>query len=161
MVITYDQYAAYLLNWCEYRGNEFRYYFPLKWGWEAWVQADYAAFVLRQDSTVDILREESIYTDPYQRVDLLINNNAPAVPQKIAIEIKCQTFLGRNTFVNGIASDISKLAQNKISTPYFRGCQTGVLGLYFTEEARVWMRANNFIEIYSNTNVACGIRKLN
>ena len=115
MTLTYDQYAELLLRWCEFRGDSLKNYFPLKGGWEAWVQADYAAFVLTWNSTVDILREVPIYVNRRQRCDWLFNNTDPTVTQKIAIEIKCQSFDNRDAFTAGVGEDIAKLNQLNIS----------------------------------------------
>lgn len=160
MTLTYDQYAELLLRWCEFRGDSLKNYFPLKGGWEAWVQADYAAFVLSWNSTVDILREVPIYVNRRQRCDWLFNNTDPTVTQKIAIEIKCQSFDNRDAFTAGVGEDIAKLNQLNID-PYFRTCQTGVLAICFAPEALTWLETHNFFIIYNNTQVACGIRKLN
>lgn len=159
MVLTYDQYASYLIDWCNDRGPTFKYYFPLKGGWELWVQADFAAYVLAKDSTYDILREVQIYKDVYQRVDMLFNENAPLVTDKIAIEIKCQTFLSQNDFIAGVGADIAKLAQPKLKVQ-FQTCQTGVLGIYFTQQAHDWLVTNNFTIIYNYGEVGCAIKKL-
>jgi hypothetical protein len=159
-MITYDQYANFLLEWCKFRGDSLKNYFPLKGGWEAWVQADYAAYVLSYDSTVDILREVPIYNNAQQRCDWLYNNTSVNVTDKIAIEIKCQSFDNRDAFTAGVAADIAKLNQNNIR-PSFKTCQTGVLGLFFTNEAKQWLEANQFIVIFNNSQVGCAIRKLN
>jgi len=160
MTLTYDQYATYLINWCAIRGNDFKLYFPLKGGWEAWVQADYAAYVLAQNNTYDILREVGIYTNNYKRVDWLFNNDDVNVKEKIAIELKCQSFENRDAFIAGVQADIAKLAQNKLKAQ-FRNCQTGVMGIYFEEVARTWMLANQFVEVFQNGEIGCAIRKLN
>lgn len=160
MTLTYDQYAERLLAWCEFRGDSLRNYFPLKGGWEAWVQADYAAFVLAWNSTVDILREVPVYVNNRQRCDWLFNNTDPTVTQKLVIEIKCQSFDNRDAFTAGVGEDIAKLNQNNINN-YFRTCQTGVLAICFSPEALTWLETHNFFIIYNNTQVACGIRKLN
>ncbi|WP_118973301.1 hypothetical protein [Taibaiella koreensis] len=160
MTLTYDDYATFLINWCAIRGSEFKLYFPLKGGWEAWAQADYAAYVLAQNNTYDILREVAIYTNARQRVDWLFNNNDLDVKKKLAVEIKCQSFENRDAFIAGVEADIAKLAQNKIKLQ-FRTCQTGVMGIYFEDTARTWMLANNFTEIFVNGEIGCAIRKLN
>lgn len=159
MTLTYDQYAALLLEWCGIRGDSFKNYFPLKGGWEAWVQADYAAYVLSWNSTVDILREVPIYVNPRQRVDWLFNNN-DVVTSKLAIEIKCQSFDNRDAFTAGVGADIAKLNQLNIN-PHFQTCQTGVLAICFSEDALLWLQGNGFAIIYNNGQVAVAIRKLN
>jgi hypothetical protein len=160
MILTFDEFAGYVTNWCEIRGKDFKLYFPLKGGWELWVQADFAAYVLAQNNTYDILREVPIYVNRYQRVDWWFNNADLTITNKIAIEIKCQSFENRDAFVAGVQADIAKLAQVKIK-PMLRTCQTGVMGIYFENVARDWMLANNFIEVYNNGQIGCAIRKLN
>jgi hypothetical protein len=158
MTLTYAQYKDYLIEWCKARGATFKYFFPLKGGWEAWVQADYAAFVLSKNSAYDILREVAIYKNNYQRVDWLFNNN-DVVAQKIAVEIKCQSFENHDSFIAGVGADIDKLAQDNLKLS-FQTCQTGVMGIYFEEKARTWMLANEFTELFNNGEVGCAIRKL-
>jgi hypothetical protein len=159
MTLTYEQYAAYLFDWCTFRGDSLKNYFPLKGGWEAWVQADYAAYVLEKDSTVDILREIPIYQNPKQRVDWLFNNSDPDVTKKIAIEIKCQSFDNYNAFTAGVYDDMAKLSQDKLN-PSFQTCQTGVLGLFFENKAGTWLDQRGFTTIYNNGQVGCAIKKL-
>lgn len=158
MILDFNAFASYVVQWCEYRQNEFSRLFPLKGGWEAWAQADWAAYTLWQESTYDILREWPIYNNPNQRVDWLFNNSSPNV-QKVAIELKCQSFENRNVFTAGLQADIDKLQQGNLNADYV-GCQTGVMGIYFEEAARTWVLANGFIEVFNNGDIGCAIRKL-
>lgn len=159
MTLSFDQFRTFLEAWALYRRDEFQYYFPLKGGWELWVQADYAAYVLRQDSTYDILREVPIYTDPYQKVDWLFNDQDTDKTKRIAVEIKCQSFNNWQAFVPGIEDDINKLQQSRIKTQ-FKTCTTVVMGIYFENEARLWMKSNGFNEIFINGQIGIAIRKL-
>lgn len=158
MILDFNTFATLVVDWCELRQNQFKLMFPLKGGWEAWTQADWAAFALNQNSTYDILREQAIYANPNQRVDWLLNDNAATI-QKIAIELKCQSFENRNVFTTGLQADIDKLQQGNLK-PAYQGCQTGVMGIYFEESARNWVLANGFIEVFNNSDVGCAIKRL-
>lgn len=142
-------------QWCNQRADSFKYYTPLKGGWEAWVQADLSAFILSNDSRYDILREQSIYNTAGQRVDWLFNDNG-TVPEKIAVELKCQSFENYRAFNRGIDDDIAKLAQNRLKRTY-RGCQTAVMGICFEQDARDYMLNLGFMEIYRSGEVSCCI----
>ncbi len=158
MILDFNTFATLVVDWCEYRQLEFSKLFPLKGGWEAWTQADWAAYALSQNSTYEILREQPIYTNAYQRVDWLFNNDAATV-QKVAIELKCQSFENQNTFIAGLQDDINKLQPGNLNANYV-GCQRGVMGIYFEETARNWVLANGFIEVFNNGDVGCAIRRL-
>jgi hypothetical protein len=159
MILTYDDYASFLIDWCNANVAKFEYLYLLKGGWELWVQADYASFVLQRDTRYEILREVPIYTNEGQRVDLLFNNDSGVVTQKIAIEIKCQTFLTRDDFIAGVQRDALKLAQNNLKLQ-FRTCETGLMGIGFTQGAIDWMVQNGFFMAYRSATIGCGIRKL-
>ncbi|NER52623.1 MAG: hypothetical protein F6J92_39490 [Symploca sp. SIO1A3] len=160
MNITFDQFAGLVTEWANGKSAQFKFYYPLKGGWEAWTQAEVAAYILSKDSTIDILREWSIYQNNNQRVDWLFNNQDPTVGNKIAIELKCQSFENRNTFTNGLAADEAKLAQANLKAAY-QGCQTGVMGISFEPTATNWMQANNYVLVFKNADIAIGIKKLN
>ena len=159
MTLTYDQFRTFLEQWALYRRDEFQYYFPLKGGWEQWVQADYAAYVLRQSSTFDILREVAVYQNPYQRVDWLFNNDDMDVAKKIAVEIKCQSFNNWDAFIAGVQADMEKVDQDNLADE-FQGCTTVVMGIYFENIARNWMKRNGFNEIFINGEIGVAIRKM-
>lgn len=125
------------------------------------MQADFAAFILSKDNTIEILREQPIYKNGQQRVDLLFNDgdNPPPVAQMLAIEIKCQSFDNRNAFTAGMGQDVQKMAQGNISN-YYQGIQTAAMGFCFEQTAVTWMTTNNFTAVFNNGEIFCGIRKL-
>ena len=145
-------------DWCQQRANSFKYYWPLKGGWEAWVQADLAAYILSRDTTIDILREQPIYTNNRQRVDWLFNDNATEI-EKLAVELKCQSFDNRNAFISGLQDDIAKLQYNRKNG--YRNCQAVAMGICFESNARNWMLNNGFLEVYEDGEISCCILKLN
>lgn len=159
MTLTLDDFRKYLEEWALYRRDDFQRFFPLKGGWEAWVQADFAAFVLLKDDRYDVLREVTIYTDPYQKVDWLFNDTDIDKTKRIAVELKCQSFNNWEAFIPGIEADILKLQQDRIKVQ-FRTCATIVMGIYFEPGTRNWMRMNGFNEIFINGQIGIGIRKL-
>ena len=160
MKITVKEFATYVNSWAGARGSDFKYYLPLKGGWEAWTQADLAAYILSKDSTVDILREQMIYQGQ-QKVDWLINNGDPTKADRIAVELKCQSFENQSGFVKGLDNDEKKLDQNNLNSNY-KGCQTIVMGIAFESNAFEWMKKNGYTTAtYDNGEVAIGLKQLN
>ncbi len=107
--MSVDDFVAAARQWAAVRDATFKYYWPVKGGWEGWIQVDLTAFILSHDSTVEILREQPIFVNPRQRVDLLLNaDQLPA--QQIAVEIKAQSFQNQDAFVDGVVEDLDKLS---------------------------------------------------
>ena len=71
--ITVEQFKGYNQDWGKLRNNQFKYNWTVHGGWEGWIQVDLVAYILSEDSTIEILREQPIYTNPRKRVDLLLN----------------------------------------------------------------------------------------
>jgi hypothetical protein len=105
--MTIEEFLAALQDWAKPRDPNFKYYWPVKGGWEGWIQVDLTAFIIDRLATVEILREQPIYQNGRQLVDLLINTNEPPGKQ-IAIEIKAQSFENRTRFITGVVADLNK-----------------------------------------------------
>lgn len=159
MNINFNDFATGVTQWCEQRSPFFRDLWVLHGGWEAWIQADLAAFLLKKNTTYDILREQSVYQNNRQKVDWLFNDSGMEI-QKILIELKAQSFRNAQNFIPGMQSDIDKLRENNVKFEYLNS-QKGAMGIYFDNDARNWMLENNFVEVFNNNDVGCGIRRLN
>lgn len=160
MSLSLEGFGGYLGNWATKYENEFKLYYPLKGGWEAWVQASVAAYIIYHDSTIDILREQLIFNVSQQKVDWLLNDTDQSVAKKIAIELKCQSFENQKNFISGLDADIAKLAEANLKQAY-HGCQRAVVGLCFTEDALQWMGTKNFILLHKTGETALGLLTLN
>ena len=79
---------------------------------------------------------------------------------KIAIELKCVWFENRKSFISGLKGDIAKLADAKLELAY-RGCQTAVVGICFTNPALQWMTDGKFEILDQTGNTAIGLLALN
>lgn len=156
MSLSLGEFSAYMGKWAEKYRNDFHLYYPLKGGWEAWVQASVAGYIINADSTIDILREQLIFYGSQQKVDWLLNDNDHSVANKVAIELKCESFENRSKFVSGLKGDIAKLADGKLK-PDYRGCQTAVVGLCFTNAALQWMVDNKFKILDRSEDTAIGL----
>ena len=161
MPLSLTNFSVDLSNWFEMYQDQFKLYYPLKGGWEAWVQASVAGFIINKDSTIDILREQMIFAGSQQKVDWLLNNDSHSIATKVAIELKCQSIGNEKDFTIGLKADIAKLAQENLKVP-FKGCHTAVVGICFTPDAYEWMGDNGFKIIRkSDTNdTACGMIRL-
>lgn len=159
MVITFDDFALSVKNWCASKGKDFKYYWPLKGGWEYWVQAEVAAYMISKDPTDDILREQHIFRNYRKKVDWLFNDSDPDPRACIAIELKCQSFENQGNFIREVQKDILKLSRTNMYDGY-KDCQKGVMGIYFEPKAQKWMKDNGFTEIHVGEDVGCAIRRL-
>ncbi len=160
MPLSATNFGSYLGAWGQMFANQFKLYYPLRGGWEAWVQASVAAFIINDNSTVDILREQMIFYGSQQKVDWLLNDSDERVTRKIAIELKCQSFENQKRFTSGLDGDIAKLAQANLKEDY-RGCKTVVVGVSFTQDAADWMRDNHFNNRLKTGDIAIGMLTLN
>lgn len=129
--IDYSTFRTYLFKWAETNKERFKLFWPLKGGWEQWVQAEVAAYILKQNSAYDILREENIYEGSQLRADWVLNRGIDE-SATIAVELKCQrgSDLEGKEFLIGIESDINKL-QNLLPGSIGKG----VVGIYYSQQA--------------------------
>ncbi len=122
MPLSLTDFSAYLGAWAQKYENQFKLYYPLKGGWEAWVQTSVAGYIINDNSTIDILREQLIFYGTQQKVDWLLNDADQSVTNKIAIELKCQSIENQKNFTSGLEADIAKLADANLKVAY-RGCR--------------------------------------
>ena len=156
MPLSITNFGAYLGNWAQNYANQFKLYYPLRGGWEAWTQASVAAYIFQDNNTIDLLREQMIFDGSQQKVDWLLNDSGRSVNTKVAIELKCQSFDNQKNFTGGLKADIAKLAQPNLKVAY-RGCRTAVVGIAFTQDATGWMRISNFKTVYGSGEVFIGL----
>jgi hypothetical protein len=126
-----DNFVAAIQQWAAFRNDQFRHYWPVKGGWEGWVQVDLTAFILSHDPTVEILREQPIFRNPRRQVDLLLNAYQPPA-QQIAVEIKAQSLENQGSFVDGVVKDLEKL--DRVNDAYTDTTRM-VVGLPFSRPA--------------------------
>lgn len=129
--LSYDGFLAKTRAWAGSRNTSFQYYWPVKGGWEGWIQVDLTANILSHESTIDILREQPVFENPRQLVDLLLNAEAPAA--QVLVEIKAQSFQNHANFVPGVQEDIEKLSHRDNE---HRRSDCVVLAVAFSREAR-------------------------
>lgn len=128
--INVQQFVNAVINWAAQRDRQFTYNWPVKGGWEGWVQVDLTAFILAADSTIDILREQPVYANPLQRCDLLLNTGSAAANQVI-VEVKAESFQNVGAFVPGVVDDLDKL-ENSVAAHY-AGTSRVMLALAFSQ----------------------------
>lgn len=128
-------FLSFVKQWAQARQDNFKFFWPVKGGWEGWIQVDLTAYILARNTTVEILREQHIYTNERKSVDLLINaTDDPA--KQIAVELKAQSFENRGKFVygaNSVWTDVNKLMYER--TDEYEDCISIVLALPFEPEA--------------------------
>ena len=160
MPLSLTDFSAYLGAWAQKYENQFKLYYPLKGGWEAWVQTSVAGYIINDNSTIDILREQLIFYGAQQKVDWLLNDADQSVTNKIAIELKCQSIENQKNFTSGLEADIAKLADANLKVAY-RGCRRAVVGICFTSDALQWMGTKNFKILHKTDETAIGLAPLN
>jgi hypothetical protein len=130
--ITVEQFVGQIVAWAGRRDGQFKYNWPVKGGWEGWVQVDLTAYILSQDSTVEILREQPVFTSPYMRCDLLLNA-ALDTDYRIPVEIKAESFENRGAFITEVRADIDKLNTERNADYSESTCV--VLAMPFSQES--------------------------
>ncbi len=156
--MNYEQLIKYLSEWCSYRADFFKYLWPLKGGWEAWVQADFAAYLVQKEGlftdleSIPIQREYPINN---QRIDLFFG---ATVENGFFAEIKCQSFGNWNMFTNGLTEDINKLTElQKVAAQNNVPISTAVIGIGFEQAALQQMQSQGFELVYFSSEVVCGV----
>jgi hypothetical protein len=138
-MLTVDRFEQRLHAWATERSDRFQFLWPLKGGWEGWIQVDVMAFLLARYGTDDVLREQSIYSNAKQRVDLILNMDAMEDRSRIPVEIKAQSMDNRDAFVPGVHKDMLKLRTKR--RPDFQGCECLMVGLCFEQNAYDQLRS--------------------
>jgi len=129
--LTVDQFATLTVEWAKARNSQFKYNWPVKGGWEGWVQVDLTGYILAMVPTAEILREQPIYTEG-RRVDLLLNDTLPGKDQ-IPVEIKAESFENRANFIPGLLQDLTKINDGRI--PAYRESTCVALAIPFSPES--------------------------
>ncbi|MFN7112212.1 MAG: hypothetical protein ACK4M2_11295 [Brevundimonas sp.] len=106
---------------------------PLQGGWEAWAQAEIAAFVNADDRPTWIMRESRAYPDN-SRADFLVNDPFQnEATDEIVVEMKCESLGNWDAFVDGLRYDVYKL-QGDLGMG-LNPAQRMVLGIFFSPES--------------------------
>lgn len=136
--IGYPQFLVEVTDWATARNSEFRFNWPVKGGWEGWIQVDLTGRILVRDSTIEILREQPIYVDRRKRADLLLNTTATTEHQ-IPVEIKAESWENRANFISGVLADLMKL--NDERDPDFANSTCVMLAVPFSPESHAAVKA--------------------
>ncbi|MET7361656.1 hypothetical protein ABZS76_24835 [Streptomyces sp. NPDC005562] len=134
--ILVDQFKNVVRAWAVEETKRIARMQILRGGWEVWVQCELAAFLLAQESTLEVQRESYVYGGK-KRADLLLNGNHPTASQRIIVEIKVMraSEYERAQFVEDILDDVAKLRDGLKAV--HKGAQLIVLGLYFDANAPI------------------------
>jgi hypothetical protein len=128
-LISLYTFRTEMFNYAAQNYQKFKYFWPLGGGWEAWVQAEVAAYIVQKDSTYEIAREPRELYNNTQVPDWGLNLQMGG-SERIAVELKCQRGrdLDGKTFVNEIRSDAQKLNAGNLP----QGVKKLVVGIYYS-----------------------------
>ncbi|MEV1120054.1 hypothetical protein AB0I91_33815 [Actinosynnema sp. NPDC049800] len=124
------QFIGAIQGWARQRDGQFKYNWPVKGGWEGWIQVDLTASILTAAPTAEILREQPVYTNTRQRCDLLLNTTA-APDAQVIVELKAESWHNRAAFVPGVIDDLDKLQQSV--SPAYAGSNRVMLAMPFSQ----------------------------
>ena len=150
---------GYVVQWAASRNCAFKHYWPVKGGWEGWIQVDLAASILKADNSIHVLRDQPIYCTN-DRVDLLLN--ASSLGKQVAMEIKAQSFDNRGKFALAVQEDMNRLTFQRddkfsradclmLALPFDRIALDQVLAMEWRNR-RVFRNFSGFIE---KPEIAC------
>lgn len=82
-----------------------------RWGWQGWIQADFPAWIDNNNQNqFDFYREFQV-PNTQNRIDWAININNLQGNQTVYVEIRTQTPMSGNNFINDVQHDINRLNQ--------------------------------------------------
>lgn len=109
MPLSPRDFLALVQAWAGANVARIRNVWPLQGGWEAWAQAEIAAFVNADDRPTWIMREPRVYPDN-ARADFLVNDPFQnEATDEIVVEMKCESLGNWDAFVEGLRYDVYKL----------------------------------------------------
>ncbi|MEO0328158.1 MAG: hypothetical protein AAF217_06110 [Pseudomonadota bacterium] len=134
--LTYDQFVYYAGEWGRLNQTDIANMWPSKGGWEGYAQAGIYNYIIRQNSTYDILREQPVYANPRKNTDFLLNGQSETVTD-VVVELKCQSYENWQNFTgnNGLKGDLTKLTR-ELAPAYQQSVLLGV-GFYFTKQVKM------------------------
>lgn len=159
-----NEFKKYLCQWVEARSLETLPF--VRGGWEDWIQVDLAAFLLKKDALMDVVREQFVFTYPRWRCDLLFNGNRGIAGNYGIVEIKAQSVGNGATTVAGMQADLAKVMLH-LGAAYRDGWQA-VVGFVIDQathealDATRWEGRKAFGELIEKDGVAvvgCHIRR--
>lgn len=160
VVVTADNVGEFVAEWAKARGGQFSYNWVVKGGWEGWVQVDLVAYIFAWNVEVDVLREQAIYVNTNQRVDLLFNGTS-ATESQIPMEMKAQSLNNSANFLPGLESDLEKIENERQADYADSTCI--VMGIAATQDAVDGMFSITydgdpvFANVYQDSEVAVGL----
>lgn len=133
--VTVADFKTAVRNWSMSETKRIADMQILRGGWEVWVQCELAAYLLRQESRLEVQRESYVYGGR-KRADLLLNGDHP-VGQRVIVEIKVMraSEFEKAAFTQDVQDDVAKL-RNGLKDQH-KGAQLLVMGLYFDANAPV------------------------
>ena len=157
MILTLDQFLTFVLEWAQQSVQNIRRVWPLPGGWEAWAQAEIAAYINEIDASTSIQREARVYPGQ-KRADFLLNvGTTLQLPQQVVVEMKCESLNNRAAFIPGINKDVTKL-QNELEVPY-NTCQKLTLGIFFSREAGDQLQRLGYTVIFTENEIGVAARQ--
>ncbi len=136
-MINPEQFQDVVRRWAHARQGRFRFTWPLKGGWEGWVQVELMAYFFELDRTQDIRREQPIYRNQRERVDLLLNCDADG-RDRIPVEIKAQSLENNDRFIQGVEEDMSWLKERRNQD--YQHCRCIAMALCFDSDTADYLR---------------------
>ena len=134
MELSHEKFLKLVRSWIIVNVNSIKNMWPQKGGWESWAQAEIFNYVITENSTYDILREQHVYRNSALAADFLLNKNS-ARGSRVIVELKCQSLENHKNFSYGIESDAKKLCKELSDT--YSGEELLVIGIYFTSETLI------------------------
>ena len=157
MILTPDQFLAFVLQWAQQNAPGIRRVWSLIGDWEAWAQAEIAAHILQIDVSTSILREAEVYSN-LRRASFLLNFGATHQPQElVVVEMRCETLTNSSAFIAGINKGFAGL-QNGLIAP-FTFCQKLALGIFFSREAGEQLQRQGYKVTFTDSGIGVAARQ--
>ncbi|KAF7508645.1 hypothetical protein GJ744_009037 [Endocarpon pusillum] len=153
--------AQDIYYWAKSKRNEIELAFNMKGGWEAWLQVELALWLGTKPNVASVMREQHVYTDGSQAVDLIVTNTNDV---RNMIELKCESINQDCNIINGqVVSKKSYRGVNYVSpkipsiakrlevecnrkdkvAPSNQPYQYTVIGMSLTQEAHDFVNAEH------------------
>lgn len=158
MPLSPRDFLALVQAWADANVDRIRNVWPLAGGWEAWAQAEIAAFANADDRLIWIMREPRVYPDS-SRADFLVNDpfQNPATDE-IVVEMKCESLRNWGAFVDGLRYDVWKL--NGALGMDLAPAHKIALGIFFSPESQAELAQLQGFTITYTPNREIGIASM-
>ncbi|THV02295.1 hypothetical protein K435DRAFT_792650 [Dendrothele bispora CBS 962.96] len=150
-----------IAKWGNDNGAKLEGAYRLKGGWEGWAQVE-LALVLKQmfetnnpGSTIEVTREDPVYSGGTQRSDILITTRKGAQHFTNMIELKCESIANAANFTRQVSEDCAKVNNGAIIATY-RPCKAWVVAFSVTKNLGNLQVGGGNLGAYSKTIQAGG-----